>query len=189
MYKGTRGFTLIELLVVIAIIGLLMTTIMVSLGGAKAKARDARRQADIKNIQLALAVYYSENGMYPKNIYAAAGTAPNGGLAPAYLPTVPTDPNVSGSCTGTEAPCYKYTALSVLSPACNSGSNPPVKYKIGAKLEDASNSALTNDIDSPQQSVATTGYIACSGSTDFNGLTTDCSATPNGTDQCYDQTP
>ncbi|HEY4501955.1 MAG TPA: prepilin-type N-terminal cleavage/methylation domain-containing protein, partial [Candidatus Paceibacterota bacterium] len=92
MHKGARGFTLIELLVVIAIIGLLMTIIMVSLGSAKAKSRDARRQADIKNIQLALAVYYNENGMYPKNIYSTSGVAPSNGLAPNYLPTVPKDP-------------------------------------------------------------------------------------------------
>ena len=111
MHKGARGFTLIELLVVIAIIGLLMTIIMVSLGSAKAKSRDARRQADIKNIQLALAVYYNENGMYPKNIYSTSGVAPSNGLAPNYLPTVPKDPNGSATCTNSGvAGCYKYIA-------------------------------------------------------------------------------
>jgi prepilin-type N-terminal cleavage/methylation domain-containing protein len=38
-----RAFTLVELLVVIAIIGLLSTVAVVSLAGARSKARDVKR--------------------------------------------------------------------------------------------------------------------------------------------------
>lgn len=44
------GFTLIELLVVISIIGLLSTMAVISLGSAKAKARDAQRVSDVRQL-------------------------------------------------------------------------------------------------------------------------------------------
>ena len=63
--KRTRGFTLIELLVVIAIIGMLSSVVLASLNTARAKARDARRVSDLKQMQLALELYYDSNGSYP----------------------------------------------------------------------------------------------------------------------------
>ncbi len=63
MYK--RAFTLIELMVVIAIIGILSSIVMVSLGSARAKARDSQRISDLKNLQLTLSEYYNDNNTYP----------------------------------------------------------------------------------------------------------------------------
>jgi prepilin-type N-terminal cleavage/methylation domain-containing protein len=60
-----KGFTMIELMVVVAIIGILATLILASLGGAKAKTRDARRLSDIKEFQGALENYFAEHGHYP----------------------------------------------------------------------------------------------------------------------------
>jgi prepilin-type N-terminal cleavage/methylation domain-containing protein len=200
--KSKKGFTLIELLTVIAIIGLLMTIIVVSLGGAKAKSRDARRVADIKNIQLALSMYYNDNGMYPVNIYSSASgsAAPLNGLAPAYLPAVPTDPNQSGTCTGTETSvCYKYSAFNTVSPAaCNNTTRVPVRYHLAAVMEETTNGALTQDADAP---VAPNGSMAgmskcgnSAGTGDIDGTSVGCSTTagtaqPNGTETCFDMTP
>lgn len=77
-----KAFTLIELLVVIAIIGILATVVIASLSSARVKARDARRLADIKTIQTALAMYYMENGSYPVSTnWGGPGPSGNTGWA------------------------------------------------------------------------------------------------------------
>ncbi|MBI4653042.1 type II secretion system protein [Candidatus Kuenenbacteria bacterium] len=74
--KNNKGFGLIELLVVIGIIALLSTIAMVSLNGAKQKARDAKRIADAKQMQIALDLYFDKKELYPIAITAIIlGTA------------------------------------------------------------------------------------------------------------------
>ena len=75
-----KGFTLIELLVVVAIIGLLATLSIVALNTARAKARDAKRVGDVKQMQTALELYYSDKGTYPTLLAS---------LSPAYMGVIP----------------------------------------------------------------------------------------------------
>ncbi|HEY4503120.1 MAG TPA: type II secretion system protein [Candidatus Paceibacterota bacterium] len=63
--KRKSGFTIIELLVVVAIIGIMATVVIVALGPARTKARDARRVADIKGIYTAMQLYYADYGTFP----------------------------------------------------------------------------------------------------------------------------
>jgi len=72
--QNNKGFTLIEMLVVIAIIGLLSSVVVIGLGGSRSKARDARRIADIQQIQNALEVGYTPASGYPTTIPAGAPT-------------------------------------------------------------------------------------------------------------------
>ncbi len=100
-----KGFTLIELLVVIAIIGLLSTLAVVALGSAKVKARDSKRLSDLKQLQTALELFYTDQNTYPTGtavtlgagMYAclnASGWAATGCANP-YMGVVPVDPHGS----------------------------------------------------------------------------------------------
>ena len=60
-----KSFTLIELLIVIAIVGVLTSLIIPIVGNTRAKARDAKRMEDLRQFQLALEMYYSDNNHYP----------------------------------------------------------------------------------------------------------------------------
>lgn len=72
--KRRDGFTLLELLVVIGIIAVLVSLATVAYSSAQRKSRDSRRQADMKAIQSALEVYYSENNyVYPTTCSDAGG--------------------------------------------------------------------------------------------------------------------
>ncbi|MEK7530875.1 MAG: prepilin-type N-terminal cleavage/methylation domain-containing protein [Patescibacteria group bacterium] len=117
--KSARGFTLIELLVVIAIIGILSSIVLASLNDARLKSRDAKRVADVKQIQLALELYYDATGSYPTTTLSV--------LAPTYISALPVDP-VGGA-------AYPYDAVSA------------TDYHLGANLEQSTHSALSADVD------------------------------------------
>ncbi len=120
-FRKNQGFTLIELLVVIAIIGVLASVVLASLNTARKKSRDARRIADIKQIQLALELYFDGTApnSYPTTDQGLAILATNG-----FIPTVPNDPLSAA---------YTYEG-------CSS-----TKYHIGAALEDLANPAMTGN--------------------------------------------
>lgn len=140
MNNKQKGFTLIELLVVIAIIGILSSVVLASLNSARQKSRDARRVSDIKQLQLALELYFDSNGAYPTALSALAGT---------QIAVIPTDP------VGQAA--YRYAALGA-GAACTG-------YHLGATLEDSGHSALDADADSAA-GTACTGSAADFAGTD-----------------------
>ncbi|MDO8655196.1 MAG: type II secretion system protein [bacterium] len=78
-FHRNRGFTLIELLVVIAIIGILAGIVLVSLGGARSSARDARRLSDMRAIGTAMELFYNDSTAYLMS--ALAPTVIGTGLA------------------------------------------------------------------------------------------------------------
>jgi len=149
---GTRasqkGFTLIELLVVIAIIGLLSSVILASLNTARKKGRDARRIADLKQLQTAVELYNSDNNKYPVGTGSAVAVASAlSALAPSYIGTVTDDPSGGSQ-------HYYYIA-----------DTNGAFYCLGAKMEgtapavSCSNSGYTSALNSATGgSAGTTGY-------------------------------
>lgn len=92
--RNKKGFTLIELLVVIAIIGLLSTLAVVSLNGARQKARDAKRKSDLNSIATAMEMYKA-NGT--DDYYPVAGTCGNAGIIASGSAVCSTTPLVDSS--------------------------------------------------------------------------------------------
>jgi general secretion pathway protein G len=126
---GQKGFTLIELLVVISIIGLLSTVAMTSLSGARKKANDTKRIAELKQLQNALELYYANHGSYPStgsisttlcdpgcvgmtsNSTTTANWIPNL-VAEGYLSALPRDPSPKDRARNSSGhgACYMYAS-------------------------------------------------------------------------------
>jgi len=124
--SNKAAFTLIELLVVIAIIGLLATIAVISLNNARAKARDAKRVADIKQVQTALELFYNDQGRYPNTTEFTSGsiysTSTNGTTT--YMQTIPAASNPPDGTCVTSQNEFKYVAS-------NDGTSYAVGYCLG----------------------------------------------------------
>ena len=185
--KSDAGFTLIELLVVIAIIGVLASIVLASLNNARRKSRDARRITDIKQIGLALQLYFDGVGanQFPVGVAkcdASADADNNNGLqvlvAGGYIPVIPRDPS-------NPATCYRYASGEL--------TGLRTTFHLAGVLEDAANPAFSGDRDCSSDGTNTPNCAAgatWAGAVSNGNDSADCTvATAAGTDQCYDVTP
>lgn len=124
-YRLSRGFTLVELLVVIAIIGVLATLLLLQLGVARGKARDAKRISDINQLRTTIELYFDDNG--------------------AHYPTALTLANLGKYLTSNALPVDPITAANYFyayNPAAN-----PSQFHLWTELEQKSSAAMSADAD------------------------------------------
>ncbi|MEA3369318.1 MAG: prepilin-type N-terminal cleavage/methylation domain-containing protein [Candidatus Ratteibacteria bacterium] len=110
--KKRAGFTLVEIMIVVAIIGVLVAIAIPNFLRARREARDARRKADIRQLQSALTRYNLTYGEYP---LSGGASSPNSGWSNSsdsswdtlqtelegYIKKLPKDPvNETGGWTG-----------------------------------------------------------------------------------------
>ena len=162
MKSSTRGFTLIELLVVIAVIGILAGVILASLNSARAKARDAQRISQLREIQKALELYYTDNGSYPvgtteAGCSAAAWATPLASLVSGgYISVLPRDP--LNATTDTDRFCYNYSTTGSSAYHCGGTSRSNYMYAIMFSLENTnSNFILASNDPAPGFDYCVTG--------------------------------
>ncbi len=149
-----KGFTLIEILIVVAIITVLASFVLIGLGPTQRAGRDARRIADLRQVQTGLELYFSKCGYYPGNTQANSPCAARSGnpadwtaLSDALkgsglgITNVPNDPKAGAN--------YSY------------GSTDGSGYVLAATLEDANNSALAGDADGTLQGVSCDDPVYC----------------------------
>ncbi len=118
--KQNQGFTLIELLVVVAIIALLSSIVVASLNVAREKARDARRMADMHELNNAIQMYIADKGYAPdlgcgfepveqcKTSEIVDWDGLQNALVPKYIAKLPTDPCGIACYGGTADSTYAY---------------------------------------------------------------------------------
>jgi len=126
--NNKSGFTLIELLVVIAIIGILATIVTISTTTVRARARDVKRVADIKQAQTALEMFHNDNNRYPTEAEWNSGTLVSSTAigTTTYMAHVPVAANPpDGACVSDNSFVYYQV---------NGGASYGISYCVGASV-------------------------------------------------------
>jgi len=169
IFRKSKGFTLIELLVVISIISLLSSVVLASLNSARAKARDATRLSNLKQLTNALLLVADKNnGQFPLSgggpkCLGLTGTCWNGLVSGSavlntsieeFLKSIPTDP-LNGSRTKGDAYLYSDASTNV-SQLCNNTVYPTGPFLIWVP----DNTVVPLDTDCKKMG----GFMGCCGS-------------------------
>lgn len=157
-----RGFTLMALLLILTAVALFSAVVLAHLSASRSESRDAKRIADIEDIERALGSFFEAYGGYPAELSSATL------VQTGFLIEIPIPP------PGTRNQTYLYVPLN---PGCTS-------YHLAAELEDISHPSLQSDVDAPASEARGTNCPSVNGSPQ-EGSRNDFS----GTDPLFDVKP
>ena len=133
-----KGFTLVEMIIVVVIIGILagITITVINIPLQQRRSRDARRIADLKMVQSALELYFSDNRSYPNVIsFSRVNLALNDSLViGGYISDLPKDPRDSAG-TPSGVTCGGGGLGGMYVYRYGSGSTSGTKYVLMATME------------------------------------------------------
>lgn len=138
-----KGFTLIEIILVIALIGVSASVVIALVNPVQQfkKANDAKRKADVTQLQAALELYRADQDFYPETTSIPQCGNPLTFGTTTYLRSIPCDPKTKGN--------YVYDSLPV---------GAPTTYSLIACLENTSD--LSKDVNNDDR--------FCDGDTDWS---------------------
>ena len=131
--RPANGFTFIELMLVISILGVLLTLMSGNFLSSLKKGRDAKRKADLEQVQRAIEIYYDDNRTYPAktSIDFNGGQLchPSGCNTKVYMQKLPNDARVNSGYT------YRYCTDATQS-----------KYQLYAYLENSNDPKIITPV-------------------------------------------
>ena len=144
--KRNQGFTIVELLIVIVVIGILALLVITTYSGIQQKARNTKRQADIKSIQTHVEAFFTQNSYYPSrtDLNSASWLSTN---IKSLDTTALIDPsNATQSKTLVAAPAaksYAYDVQNAAGSSCEADDTTCVKYTLTGTYEGTVSGAST----------------------------------------------
>jgi prepilin-type N-terminal cleavage/methylation domain-containing protein len=144
--KRDKGFTIVELLIVIVVIGILALLVITTYSGIQAKARNAKRESDIKALQTQIEAFFSQNGYYPSNtdMNSQAWLATNmKSLDQEALIDPSSATNSKTLATAPAAKVYSYAVTDSNGNSCEAQDTNCAKYTLTATYEGTVNGSST----------------------------------------------
>jgi len=144
--KRDKGFTIVELLIVIVVIGILALLVITTYSGIQAKARNAKRESDIKALQTQIEAFFSQKGYYPSLTDMNTATWLSANMASLDQNALIDPSNPTQSKTLASAPVakqYSYQVTDSNGNSCEAQDTNCAKYTLTATYEGTVNGSST----------------------------------------------
>jgi prepilin-type N-terminal cleavage/methylation domain-containing protein len=144
--KRNQGFTIVELLIVIVVIGILALLVITTYSGIQAKARNSKRQSDMKSLQTQMEAFFSQNGYYPSltDMNSSSWLSTNMKSLDQNALIDPSNPSQSKTLVASPtAKSYAYAVTDSSGASCESTDTNCAKYTLTATYEGTVNGSST----------------------------------------------